>query len=293
VLHNFLHLSRITGFIKENENTFDVQRTWDYLRVFNSFEWADFGQFFSFLGWIGVSAFIFVSGVGLVKKYENKLFLIDAKEYVFHSWKKLAFLLLPGISYFLVFSIIDGTWLTVIPKSALQLTLMNNFFIPIITFSPGVYWYFGLAFELYLLFLLLRRSSAKSLFYFGWGIVGIQVIVVLVFGLESGLWSWVRHNFLGWGQVFIMGMIVGKTGIEKYLPNKLLPLLLFAILSLCLLPLLMLNVWTWLLIVPFVAALFFVFLAGAASEVRLWKTVGLWLGRYSAYFFVVHPLQEV
>ena len=86
-LHNLLHVERFTGFIKENENSFDVQRTLDFFNVLNMCDWSIFGQFFSFLGWIGVPVFIFVSGYGLVKKHEkdNQSFVV--KDYILHNWK--------------------------------------------------------------------------------------------------------------------------------------------------------------------------------------------------------------
>lgn len=289
-LHNFLHLGSFTGYVKENENTFDVQRTWDYLVVLKSFEWEDVGQFFSFMGWIGVSVFLFISGFGLVKKYDLNKSELEVGKYVYHSWKKLAFLLIPGALYFIFYSLVNSTWSTVIPKSVLQLTLLNNFFMPMITFSPGVYWYFGLTFELYLLYLLLRGWSVKRLIVGGGCIVVLQIVVVMVYGPTSAPWSFVRHNFLGWGHVFITGMIVAKTRAERYLPSNMFSLLLLAALSLVMLLPLLLNVWTWLLIVPFVAFLFFVFLAGVLAGNKILKAIGLWLGRYSAFIFVVHPI---
>lgn len=289
-LHNFLHMGSLTGFVRENENTFVVQRTWDYLGVLKSFQWSDIGQFFSFLGWIGVPVFLFLSGFGLVKKYEKQGRELKVGEYIFHSWKKLAFLLFPGALYFIILSFYYGTWTSVVPKSLLQLTLLNNIFIPKIPVSPGVYWYFGLTFELYVLYLFVRRWNSKNLLIGFFVLLLIQIVTIGIWGPTSNPWSWVRHNFLGWGQLFLMGMIVAKTGIEKYLPDNGLMLLALSVLCLVLIPVLSLNVWTWLLFVPFVAFLFFVFFAGAINNTRVLKALGLWLGKYSAFIFVVHPI---
>ena len=291
-LHNLLHLGNLTEFVKENENTFDVQRTWDYFEVLKSFEWSDIGQFFSFLGWIGVSAFLFISGFGLVNKYENSSKTIKVGEYIYYSWKKLAFLLIPGALFFVLLSFVDGNWTTVLPKSILQLTLLNNFFIPLITFNPGVYWYFGLTFELYLLYVIVRNWNVKKLLVIWAGVLVIQIVVVYAWGPTSDVWSWVRHNFLGWGHVFIAGMVVAKTGVDRYLPNNAVLLFVFAIVSLILIPIMSLNVWLWLLFVPYLALLFFVFLCCSFVKLRFLKTMGTWLGKYSAFIFVTHPIMR-
>ena len=104
-LHNFLHKKSLAGFVQENENTFDVSRTWDYLNTFR---------------------------------------------------KKLMLLLLPAASFFTIYFVMKGTW-GVIPKTVLQLSLLYNFTMPALTIYPGVFWYFGLTFELYVLYFLLRK----------------------------------------------------------------------------------------------------------------------------------------
>lgn len=289
-LHNFLHIGSLTGFVKENENTFDVQRTLDYFDILRTFELSDLGQFFSFLGWIGVPVFLFISGYGLVKKYESGRDSFMAGQYVFHSWKKLFMLLLPAAIYAVLLSFVVGNWKNVIPMKVLQLTMLNNLLIPMISFSPGVYWYFSLTFELYLLYLIVRRWNVKKMLMLLGVFTLIQIVAVILGGTDSGVWSWIRHNFTGWGQLFLTGMIVAKTNIEVYLPQKAIIQFLLAVVCLVSLPILSLNKWTWLLLVPFVALLFFVFMAGAISKTKVLKAVGVWLGTYSSFIFVVHPI---
>ncbi len=297
-LHNLLHVERFTGFIKENENSFDVQRTLDFFNVLNMCDWSIFGQFFSFLGWIGVPVFIFVSGYGLVKKHEkdNQSFVV--KDYILHNWKKLALLLLPGLLFYIVLSFPAGTWQATIPRSIFQLTLLNNFLMPPINVHPGVYWYFGMVFELYLLYVIVRSWNIKSLLILLTSLILIQVISIAFltqnispFGCNSEfLWTWLRHNFFGWGHIFLTGMIVAKINNNKCFTQTTIVYVIVGALSLILLPFLQLNVWLWLLFVPFVALLFFVALANAFNNIPPLKKIGLWLGNYSAFIFVVHPI---
>jgi hypothetical protein len=236
--------------------------------------------------------FLFVSGYGLVKKYENTPY-IDINNYLLHSWKKLMLLLLPASLFFVTYSVMKGTWGSVIPKTVLQLSLLYNFTMPALTISPGVFWYFGLAFELYALYILLRRLNTNCLAIALGGAILLQVITVAYFGPKSPEWSWVRHNFIGWCHIFILGMIVAKSKIETFLFDKTLYLLLCAIVCIVLLPVSLLNMWSWLVFAPYIALLFFVCLAGVVKNIRRLQKIGMWLGSYSAFIFVGHPIARM
>ena len=289
-LHNLLHLGSITNFVHENEFTYSAQRTWDYIDVIRSFDLSDIGQFFSFMGPIVLPIFIFTSGYGLVKKFENNSDFNIGK-HVFHSWKKLFLLLLPAALFFIMLSFIVGDWRSVVPKTLLQFTLLNNFVIPKIEFSPGVYWYFSLTFEFYLLYILIRRWNVKQLLFLLCGMLVVQVLAICFLGgPTSDIWLWIKHNFIGWGQIFLMGMIVAKADWDKYVPSNSILLLSLAVACLFLFLVLQLNVWTWLLIVPFVALLFNIFLSGAINNTVVLKKLFVWLGNYSSFIFVAHPV---
>ena len=65
VFHNYLHFYRF-GFAQENEFSFSVEKAvgfFSYLR-----EGHIFANCLSFLGWLGVPIFIFLTGYGFAKK---------------------------------------------------------------------------------------------------------------------------------------------------------------------------------------------------------------------------------
>ena len=69
ILHNYCHF---LGFaVKENEYKFDPSRPMQFLDKLFSLDSDLFIHFFSFLGHYGVPIFLFISGYGLVKKYEE------------------------------------------------------------------------------------------------------------------------------------------------------------------------------------------------------------------------------
>ena len=201
-------------------------------------------------------------------------------------------LLLPAASFFTIYFVMKGTW-GVIPKTVLQLSLLYNFTMPALTIYPGVFWYFGLTFELYVLYILLRKQNSSSLAIAAGGSILLQAVTIAYFGPQSSEWSWVRHNFLGWCHVFIFGMIAAKSKIETLLPDNTLYLLFCAIVCIALLPVALLNMWCWLLFVPYLALHFFVFWAGAVKRSLLLHKIGMWLGSYSAFIFVGHPIARL
>lgn len=69
MLHNYCHW---LGFaVKENEYTFSAGNAVQFWYKLTSFDHDILIHFFSFLGHYGVPVFLFVSGYGLVMKYEN------------------------------------------------------------------------------------------------------------------------------------------------------------------------------------------------------------------------------
>ena len=290
-LHNFLHIGSVTHFVKENENTFDISRTYSFFDVLINCDWNIFGQFFSFLGWIGVPVFLFASGYGLVKKYSTYTPL-KTKDYIFHSWKKLFLLLLPAEIFSILISLLKGNWTELIPLSLLRLTMLQNFVCAWFPFTPGVHWYFGLTFELYLLYLLINQVDTKKLLTIFVGILLVQIVAVIIGGTQDTIWSLIRHNFVGWGHVFLIGMIIAKTDVYKFIPQSNMVLLFLSAICLVILPFLQFNIFVWLLFVPFVSLMFFVYFAVFIQRSFV-KHIFLWLGNYSAFIFVTHPIARL
>ena len=74
MLHNFCHWMSPKVVILENEYNFNLffsRRMWEYLTGGNIDMYLPV-QFFSFFGHYGVPVFLFLSGFGLVRRYEGK-----------------------------------------------------------------------------------------------------------------------------------------------------------------------------------------------------------------------------
>lgn len=106
VLHNLLHMISNLG---ENEFFYSSDRTKLFLS--NLFSNADtvWMDIFSFLGWYGVPTFIFLSGYGLVKKYEFAEAKLNFIQYIWaHFWKLFTLMLLPYIFYIFLNVTLEG-----------------------------------------------------------------------------------------------------------------------------------------------------------------------------------------
>lgn len=65
MLHNFLH-NRSLGFTRENEMSYLSVKADAFFKVISS-EGLSIYELFSYLGWVGVAVFVFLSGYGVMK----------------------------------------------------------------------------------------------------------------------------------------------------------------------------------------------------------------------------------
>lgn len=100
VWHNLIHWLIP---LKENEFTFNIDYSnyfWEHIKELDSSLWMDI---FSFLGWYGVPVFLFVSGYGLVRKYEDSQLNITFKDFAYYHVKKLfTLMVLPYLVYLIL-----------------------------------------------------------------------------------------------------------------------------------------------------------------------------------------------
>ena len=157
-IHNFCHWLR--GAHPENEFNFhpgNSTKMWDYWTG-NIDHFAPI-QFFSFFGHYGVPLFLFLSGYGLVMKYERAGEpRVKALPFLGYQWLKLFRLMILGyILSFIVYVLWCDSGVNPWNVIAAQLSLTVNFFFenPGTAMLPGPYWFFGLMLEIYVIYRLL------------------------------------------------------------------------------------------------------------------------------------------
>lgn len=267
MIHNF------TDFllsIECNEMVYEQKNTDVFLENLFSSNW--FGYIFSFAGWIGVAAFFFLSGYGLTKKYNgSKTF--NSGSYIKNHLIKLWILLVPV--YLLYISVFTTDFITAIAHITFTINILryvDNHFI----LDPGVYWFFGAIFQFYLLFIFMRKLDNRWLW--------CLCIVFLVFHyyllyLNTAIMSCMRHNFIGWGTAFTLGIIAAKTQLsipKQY--NRIVCAISFITLCFCL-------VIKWL--TPFTEVFTIIFFITLSK--MLTKKWICFIGVISPSIFVLHP----
>lgn len=277
MLHNFLHLMLP---IVENEFSYCDLRTDTFLNSLTSQpEWA-WADTLSFLGWYGVTIFIFLSGYGLVCKYEcNNDNELPLWGFVKDRWLKVVkLMLIPMLIFAVVWSCFKGS---IFPIGILlkQLALIGNVAFPD-RITPGVYWFFGLIFQLYILYRLCFYRRSKS-FILNINTLALAIFTALWLFCDKHTMAAMRHNCIGWILPFSIGVMFARHDFSALFARKWV-MWLFVMLSGTVLTLLNYNPALW-YFSPIVAII------AAISLAKLWQG-GVWLGSLSSFLFVMHPI---
>lgn len=246
-------------------------------------------QFFSFLGWCGVSVFVFLSGYGLVKKHETeKKQVFNNSYFVFRNFKKIFFLMLPGVVFFMLLCFWYGNlWGGL--RTLLYLTLLNNLFVELNPFNPGVYWYFGLTFQLYIIYLFYHKYREVlpliiSIFLF--------LLILLAIPLSTkgvAVMDYVKHNFIGWLPIFLVGIVTSRSKRMQKGAISTIGFIFIFVLSFITSVFLNCNYYLWILL-PFCTIItYYAFIKSVYSITIIKKSLS-WLGTYSASIFLVNPI---
>lgn len=285
-MHNYLHW--LGPMVKENEYQFfqgNVDRMMAELASFN-LQTLIF-NLFSFFGHYGVPVFLFLSGYGLVKKYETATNpsgkSVGVMEFISHHFKKLFPMMLLG---FVVFAMIDWMtpghhrwkWIYLLTQLTMTINVLPS---PERTIWPGPYWFFGLIMQLYIVYRLLLYKR-----HWSWT-VSLIVLCTALQALccnqpEGDLLNYLRYNCIGGMLPFGIGLLTAR--FEEKIPQPRACVLLLAVAGVLVLSL---NFWGWLLVPAFIVI-------SNVELVRLLPSRFLlpleWLGTLSAAIFVAHPV---
>ena len=282
MLHNYCHW--LPFAVSENEFSFSEEK---YIYFWNVINWETlFIQIFSFWGHLGVSAFVFLSGYGLVKKYDNTI--INWKSFTIKHYKKLCIPMVFGfIAYFITLYFInyptnqDISTIIPIKRFLAQITLIINFLPnPHRLIIPGPYWYFGLTMQLYIIYLLFVYKRSVSYIT----VIALCTFFISLF-LENNpkLLISTKYNFIGWLFPFIFGILWGR---KNYNPTTC-PTYTVVVITLLLIPLFGFSYYTWLLI-PLLASILLTHII-TILPICITNILDV-IGKKSLYIFVIHPI---
>ena len=295
VLHNYCHF--ISKIVQENEYQFFVSHNEQLWQVISHPDELLPVHLLSFFGHYGVPVFLFLSGYGLVRKYETSDNFCPPVRFVRYSYLKLLRMLFVGFSLFICVDMVTPGrfqfhWDNVIAQLLMYINVLPE---PEKTIWPGIYWFFGLMMELYIVYrlLLYRRSS--------WIVVALIVVCWLLQAFcdpEGDTLNRLRYNCIGGMLPFGLGIIAARvrtlrTGStfptdSEYAPYGPILWLLVFILSVALVFAMSFNFYTWLLLLP----VFIIFgtIALVKAMPKWMLSIVTWFGSISAAMFVAHPI---
>ena len=167
MLHNYCHFLRFA--VKENEYTFNPGKPMQLLDRLMAPDQYLFVHILSFFGHYGVPVFLFISGFGLVCKYEQKTpQRVPAAPFIGYHYAKLLRLMFLGYIAFAVVSYLHPHGYhgydvgRVVAQLLMYINILPN---PDHIIKPGPYWFFGLMLQLYIVYRLIiyRRPTANVL----------------------------------------------------------------------------------------------------------------------------------
>lgn len=241
----------------------------------------------SFLGWLGVPVFVFLTGYGLSMKYPPGVRL-DRFNCLKNSYLKLIFLLFPAMMYFVILDILNFS-LANLTKRIVYLSMLNNFFYPWLRVEPGTYWYFSLTFQYYLLYHFCRNwfTPLKLLIL---SILSLAALYPLTL-IGGPLLSIYKHCFPGWFPLFALGVWFARSDMpQKWLEeaNWGKAFFLFATMSILVLAM-QFHAIPW-LAMPIAGFFAFLGLAQLVLHIRPIDGMLKWIGGISSSLFVCHPI---
>ncbi len=303
MLHNYSHW--LHGIVRENEYTWTAANNSQMLDTILHPDALLPVHLLSFFGHYGVPVFLFLSGYGLVMKYERGMeeARLPMLPFVRYSYLKLLRLLVVGFVLFLMVDVVTPGrfqyhWDNVIAQLLMYINVLPE---PDEIIWPGIYWFFGLMLQLYIIYrlLLYRRKSLYVVV-----LIAVCWLLQVFCDPDGETLNRLRYNSIGGVLPFGLGILFGRVSCREtisFLPgNWLFPTgklrekslqkvayVLMMVIAVCFTVAMgsFFQSWLWIpvLIIP-----------GTIAAVKVmpgWMLkVFVWFGGISAAMFVTHPI---
>ena len=285
MLHNYCHF--IGRIVKENEYQFFTSNNEGLWRVLTHPDTLLPVHLLSYFGHYGVPVFLFLSGFGLVMKYEHKTQeRIGVVPFVRYNYLKLLRMLIVGFTLFVIVDVVTPGrfqyhWDNVIAQLLMYINVLPT---PDKIIWPGIYWFFGLMIELYIVYrLLIYRQQT-------WVVVVLMAVCWLLQVFcdpEGEALNRLRYNTIGGMLPFGLGILAGRYAERLSCSLSRWTWAGIALLATILIFVMCFHYQSWLWI-PVLIIIGTIALVKAMPRPLL--TLGVWLGSISAAMFVAHPI---
>ena len=294
MLHNYCHF--IGKIVQENEYQFFTSHNEGLWQVITHPDELLPVHLLSYFGHYGVPVFLFLSGFGLVMKYEvspqpspkgeRVQTLWRVGDFIRYHYLKLLRMLIVGFTLFIIVDMMTPGrfqyhWDHVIAQLLMYINVLPE---PDKIIWPGIYWFFGLMIELYIVYrLLLYRQK-------NWVVIAVVIVCWLLqvcCDPDGDTLNRLRYNFIGGMLPFGAGILVGRS-IDKFHFSMSRWLWACVTLLTSLLVFVMcfhFQSWLW---IPFLIIIGTIALVKTMPQRLLHLFV--WFGSISAAMFVAHPV---
>ena len=298
MLHNYCHF--IGRIVKENE--------YQYLSTNNDLLLQQLMHpdqllpvhLLSYFGHYGVPVFLFLSGFGLVRKYEasspshtSSPSQANITSFLRYHYLKLLRMLIVGFVLFLMVDMVTPGrypfhWDNVLAQLLMYINVLPE---PDKIIWPGIYWFFGLMIELYIVYrvLLYRQKNVYLIL-----LIAVCWFLQMFCEPDGETLNRLRYNFIGGMLPFGLGILFGRfptVGTKSSQGgNKVFPrweYLLALLIAIALVLVMDLNYQSWLWI-PIAIIIGTIALVKLMPEKVL--SLFVWFGSISAAMFVAHPI---
>ena len=290
VLNNFGH--KINGVHPDNEFNYNFDRVSGFLdSLANSSSLLPL-EILSFYSPFGVMLFIFLSGYGLVLKYEKgNGKSISRTTFVVDHYKKLFVMQAKGLAFFLlIYLTFDSKGFIALIPFIKQLLLTGNIlshhFI-----IPGPYWFFCMIFEMYVIYRLVMCYCSSKI------IILLTLASLILMGLlepNGKIITYVRMN-IGMALLpFSLGILAARHWSSEWtFMNSKWKCLACFLISLILLTICKFCFYSWLIMPIFIIVTSISFVKLLINNQTITQTLA-WFGGLSGVMFVIHPaLREI
>lgn len=290
MLHNYCHWLRLA--VKENEYTFSSLNNSRLIEALTHPDWNLPVHLLSYFGHYGVPVFLFLSGYGLVTKYEKAS--PDASQgekglpwmgWARYHYLKLFRIMIVGYVLFLMVDFMtSGPHHYASSDVVAQLLMVNNLMPqPDKIIWPGPFWFFGLMMQLYIVYRLLiyRRHWSNVL-----TLIIICCVIQGMFIDDTVTLMRLRYNCLCGLLPFGLGVLTARFCPPDISQLKKWQWAVIALVAIILMFFLSLNAYLWLWAPIAVIAAVIAIVKLTPARVLEWL---VWTGGISAAMFVAHP----
>lgn len=280
VLHNFVHW--LPGAIVENQHAFYPERNYELVDSILNFSPDLLLDLISHYGHYGVPVFVFLSGYGLVMKYEKAGAQLRFGDYMKQHLVKLWLLLLPIlILHFILLGIKDPAYFQEHWSDLLLMVGFASNLNPDFYFFHGPWWFFSLIAQLYLIYYTFVYQHTLKPIIILTVVCLLGQIVALSIPMDVHILEYIRHNFAGSVLPFTLGVSFAR---RKYFPTKRIAITAFILFVIS-----CFNAYLWTLTFGLIAIAILPFAKVIRSSLNLYLLFK-WLGVLSAFLFVTHPI---